>query len=162
MLKAIGFWYGQDADQSLIDPKHLVAPEWERENRKNVVQYLRSGSPAYEWMGYSWCRFECGIEDHEMGDSELTDGVWCWPSGLAHYVEFHEIKLPNEFVRHAESTNWKPREIVEPIGDHEVSEDDFVIITDPSNWKPQKKKTPVRLYDIEFWRTWCRNQIGCD
>lgn len=34
------------------------------------------------------------------GRSHLTDGVYVWPEGLAHYVELHNVHLPQEFVDH--------------------------------------------------------------
>jgi hypothetical protein len=30
----------------------------------------------------------------------MTDGVYCWPEGLAHYVKEHDVRLPDEFVTH--------------------------------------------------------------
>ena len=126
MIQAIGFWRDSD-DSSLIHPKHIVDAEWRPDERASLVQYLRSATPACAYLGYSYCRFDCGIADHELGDCDLTDGIWCWPSGLAHYVEQHAIRLPNEFVSHAESLGWQPPAIDDP---------------------------PVN-YDLAFWRTWC-------
>lgn len=40
----------------------------------------------------------------ESGDIELTDGVFVWLSGLAHYVADHGVRLPRRFVRHAVAT----------------------------------------------------------
>jgi hypothetical protein len=39
-----------------------------------------------------------------MGCSDLSDGVWAWPEGLHHYLEIHQLVLPEEFVRHARAT----------------------------------------------------------
>ena len=36
----------------------------------------------------------------DMGRGELTDGVYMWPEGLAHYLEKHNVRLPQEFVDH--------------------------------------------------------------
>ena len=127
MLQAIGFWRGPD-DRSLIHPKRLIDPEWQTDRRTQIVAYLRSASYGCSYLGYSWCRFKCGIADDEMGTSDLTDGVWCWPDGLAHYVEQHSIKLPAEFVAHAESNAW----IAPPQEESELN------------------------YDLTFWRDWCR------
>jgi hypothetical protein len=30
-----------------------------------------------------------------------TDGIWCWPDKLEHYISAHEIILPEDFVKHA-------------------------------------------------------------
>jgi len=51
-------------------------------------------------MGYSWCRFDCGVDDAEMGDSDFSDGLWVWPGGLTHYVLEHAVRLPEEFLHH--------------------------------------------------------------
>lgn len=126
MLQAIGFWQCPN-DRSLIHPKKLVDSNWLANNRADIVHYLRFASPACAYLGHSWCRFECGIADHELGDCDLTDGTWCWPSGLVHYVEHHSIKLPDEFVSHAESFGWQPP-----------------VIDDPDS-----------NYDLTFWRSWC-------
>lgn len=127
MMQAIGFWKGND-DRWLIHPKRLVDPNWQLNDRDKIVDYLRAGSEACSYLGYSWCRFDCGIAEEAMGSSELTDGVWCWPSGLAHYVEQHAVKLPDEFVEHAKSLSWTPAVVDEP----ELE------------------------YDLRFWRKWCK------
>ena len=61
------------------------------------------------------------------GCTELCDDVWCWPEGLAHYVETHGIRLPVEFVTHAAERGFAPAQAV----------------------KGQFTR------DHEFWRTWC-------
>jgi hypothetical protein len=33
------------------------------------------------------------VPDSEMGSFDLTDGLWLWPEGLAHYVEAHGLPL---------------------------------------------------------------------
>jgi hypothetical protein len=38
-----------------------------------------------------------------MGSSDLTDGTWLWPEGLAHYVRKHDVVLPEEFIAHVVS-----------------------------------------------------------
>jgi len=42
------------------------------------------------------------------GSTDLCDDVWCWPEGLAHYVEVHHVRLPDEFVAHAVSRHFEP------------------------------------------------------
>ena len=32
---------------------------------------------------------------------EFTDGVYIWPEGLAHYLDAHAVRLPQQFVNHA-------------------------------------------------------------
>jgi hypothetical protein len=45
-------------------------------------------------------------EPADMGFRDLFDGVWIWPEGLAHYVERHSVRLPEEFVDHMRSRSW--------------------------------------------------------
>jgi hypothetical protein len=33
-----------------------------------------------------------------LGSVEYSDGRFIWPEGLAHYVEEHQARLPDEFV----------------------------------------------------------------
>ena len=42
-----------------------------------------------------------------MGDSDLYDGEWIWPTGLAHYVEFHTVRLPEEFIKTMARNSWR-------------------------------------------------------
>jgi len=69
-------------------------------------------------MGYSYCRFDCGIPDCEMGSIDLYDGVWVWPQGLVHYVEFHSVCLPYEFIQTMRSHSWRvPANLKLPLPD---------------------------------------------
>jgi len=37
-----------------------------------------------------------------------TDGVWCWPGDLAHYVRRYHVALPSAFLEHLLSRGWQP------------------------------------------------------
>jgi hypothetical protein len=105
-LRVLGYWKGPYEDKRLPDPRTLVASHWDEETRDRVVQYLRSGRLFSTELGYSWCRFKCGISDEKMGSREYTDGIWVWPEGLVHYLINHNIQLPDEFVEYAKSCHW--------------------------------------------------------
>ncbi|WP_206754386.1 hypothetical protein, partial [Lentimonas sp. CC19] len=122
-LKSIGYWKerysseqlhtlkanGNDVEelQRYPEPLLLVGSTWKEEKKKRIILYLNSGHRWSEQLGYSYCRFECGIAESSMGNSCLTDSTWIWPEGLSHYVEEHDITLPDEFIRHMEDRNWK-------------------------------------------------------
>lgn len=112
-LIAIGYWHSllpiyDIVDGELVDKGH--ASEWLADPRRlvealgavspdpAVIRYLRAGRVHETWRGLSWCRFECGVSNREMGYRDLTDGRWVWPEGLAHYVKRHGLPLPEEFV----------------------------------------------------------------
>lgn len=63
-----------------------------------MIDYLDGGQMSRRFMGASRCRICCAPNG---GGDERTDGVYIWPSGLAHYVEEHGVRLPHEFVAHA-------------------------------------------------------------
>ncbi len=104
-LHMVGFWWTERAHR-LPKPQLLVDHEWEQQDRERIVHYLANGCVVTSFLGYSFCRFRCGIADSEMGSSDLTDGVWIWPEGLHHYVEMHSVKLPGVFVEHMRSQNF--------------------------------------------------------
>ena len=95
-LRLIGYWAGPGA-LNWPDPKDFVDPTWDRLERETIADYLRCGFIYRAFGGLSICRL-CGREN---GALELSDGVWLWPDGLAHYVDDHGVRLPAEFVDHA-------------------------------------------------------------
>ncbi len=95
-LRGIGYWRN-DTHPELPDPRDFVDPNWDQGTRDHIVDYLRRGLLARVFMGYSSCRI-CGKRDN--GELEQTDGTYLWPSGLAHYVSDHLVRLPEEFVCH--------------------------------------------------------------
>jgi hypothetical protein len=101
----LGYWCESSPAQYLgfPDPAALVAPDWERKRRADIVSYLRAGTPQAQYMGYSTCRFaDCTHRDRScLGSADLTDGQWIWPEGLWHYVHDHAVRLPDEFVASA-------------------------------------------------------------
>lgn len=98
LLRRIGLWsggYGQRSEYP--DAAALVDTSWDVDEREDIAIYLRHGLVARAYMGYSPCRL-CDKQDN--GNLELTDGVYLWPEGLAHYVAEHSVRLPQEFVEH--------------------------------------------------------------
>ncbi len=55
------------------------------------------------------------------GTTELTngfrsDGVWLWPDDLGHYVEHHNIVLPDRFLEHIRALKYQaPSGVAVPI-----------------------------------------------
>lgn len=83
------------------DPRVLPPLDLPEGDKQRLADYLRNGRVVASYMGNSWCRFECGVFDWEMGCKDLSDGVWLWPEGLVHYIEVHNVSLPQEFIFHA-------------------------------------------------------------
>lgn len=95
-LRLIGYWASPD-DLRWPDPARWVDVNWEKEIRERVIRHLEEGVPFVRFAAESWCRFGCM---EPLGACELTDGVYVWPEGLAHYLKNHHLRLPEPFVVH--------------------------------------------------------------
>ena len=130
-LRLVGYWHDPFDSDDWPDPSEHVDPNWEQADRSRIVSYLQCGVRVHEDLGFSHCRFEGGPPDHEMGNAELTDGIWIWPEGLSVYVERYSVKLPSEFVEHMRARDFK---LPKGIDSAEL------------------ENAPV---DLDFWRRWC-------
>jgi hypothetical protein len=80
--------------------RDMIDPSWRGEERDAVIAYLlRRGYVRMAYLGWSTCRI-CGCEN---GTKDMTDGVYVWPEGFAHYLIAHEVKPPVEFIQHVMS-----------------------------------------------------------
>lgn len=100
MLEAVGYWFNDRAPSAYPRPQRLVGA-WDPGEQACVVVYLRAGDELESYRGTSYCRFTCGTPSAQMGSLDLTDGRFAWPEGLAHYVEAHDVRLPDHFIAHA-------------------------------------------------------------
>ena len=82
-----------------------------------------SGEPPGFWIGVDW--------GYSIGCLELSDGVWLWPEGLAHYVDVHGVRLPDEFVNYAAARDFRAPE-------------------------PETELNGKIVVKEEFWSDWCR------
>ena len=72
-----------------------------RTGRLVLAYVTRAGYVESHELAYSTCRFAgCQSPRRELGCATLTDGVWLWPEGLAHYLEVHAVRPPHDFVAH--------------------------------------------------------------
>lgn len=94
-IRLIGYWRSE-AEPHWPDPRDLVDEGWEAGERDRVASYLSTGICPWVQAGISTCR----LCDRPNGSAELTDGVYLWPEGLAHYVRRHSVRLPAEVVEH--------------------------------------------------------------
>jgi hypothetical protein len=140
MLKAIGYWIGYLEDRRRPAPQELVGV-MPAKNRVRVADYLAAGMTHEMYLGTSWCRFGCGIDNVQMGNRALSDDTWVWPEGLAHYVRDHSVVLPDEFVQHA-LTNSSP-------GTPEWQDD--------PNWYFSRLARNLQV-DHSYWEDWCASR----
>lgn len=94
-------WEEEQAHRDgLPDPRDFVDESWDPAERDLVVDYLKTAKTDTRWMGVSFCRFNCGIDEFEMGSRCYTDGTYVWPQGFAHYLEHHAVKPDQSFIDH--------------------------------------------------------------
>ena len=106
-LLRVGFWWSEE-DPTLPHPKDFVDPEWPEQERDQVLAYLDSAYMMnYAYAGRSWCRLGCPRAARDMGSLDLTDGVWLFPEGLAHYLRTHQVKPCGEFLEHIRKSGYK-------------------------------------------------------
>lgn len=159
VLKLIGYWRQKRMDPMDSVPPHLrknldkrlwqpdTSTEkypwpgdcvdrsfWTNGLKEAVVEYLKSGHPCEHYHGYSTCRI-CG---KMLSTFERTDGTWVWPDQMEHYIEEHDVVLPQEFMKSMQVPIPEVGEGAHPI----EKDEDFWI-----NWRPCKEKngsgTPV-------------------
>lgn len=167
-MNLIGYWFRDLSDCDFMAPQELSAIE-DESIRNRLAAYLEGGRPLRSYRGGAWCRFRCGIES--IGGSELTDGRWVWPEGLAHYVRVHRTELPAEFIDHALAN----RPVIETRFDEsEISLDYWLdwcsVKRDPefveelerarneaeARFEKEKCAVTSRERDTEDWATWFR------
>lgn len=74
-----------------------VDPAWPHRERQIVVRYLLSDRHTRtSYLGDSTCRI-CGDQN---GAADVSDGKYVWPDGLAHYLDLHNVRPPQDFIDH--------------------------------------------------------------
>jgi hypothetical protein len=105
------FPFGTAGDPSMRD---AMSPRpWEQQ--QEVLDYLRSGLVLGVTMGADltdWFdppnKANPVIEGRrEGGATEMTDGTWFWYAGLIHFIEKYNVRVAEEFVRHAARQGWR-------------------------------------------------------
>lgn len=105
-------WKPDSSNDRYPHPSNLIDPEFWKKNglKEKIITYLKSGVRCESYYGFSSCR----ICNKLLGTSERTDFVWCWPDKLEHYIEEHDVRLPEEFLEHAISGHTFPQINQEP------------------------------------------------
>lgn len=132
-LVVLGWWFSPFAPSTLPRPQALVGG-LEPAARAAVLGYLRAGKALVTFPEASFCRFDCG--ETAMGTKDLTDGRYVWPEGLAHYVERHDVRLPEAFVAHVQERGGELASFKMP-------------------------KATFGLYDRAPWLAWAKAQRAC-
>ncbi|MFH9089866.1 hypothetical protein [Streptomyces sp. NPDC017673] len=101
--------FGKIASQSTwsgnADMLRRRVGEIPKEERKAIVEYLRSGTPIIALMGFS--EDILGNKFSRAGGTALmSDGRFFWRLDAADYVEHYGIGLPEEFIAYGIARQW--------------------------------------------------------
>ena len=64
--------------------------------KEMVIDHFKKGFTLVQYKGISNCRI-CG---KWVGSANLTDTFYMWPSRCEHYIEEHNVRIPEQFVNH--------------------------------------------------------------
>ena len=149
----IGYWR---YPEEFPDPVRFIDPTWASSERRLVADFLERCTSVNQYRGLSVCRFCARFN----GSAEMTDGVYCWPEGLAHYVKRHLVRLPAEFVRHVHRAqnplDKAPRPSVDERGQRDPSWPGSEF--GPPIWQPEDSAD--RYPHVEVDATWWLSQQG--
>lgn len=160
-LIGCGFWRSL-LEPALPDPAWFVDEQWSETERQQVLAYLIKGRRINYWMGLSWCRFRCGESDNYMGACDLTDGTYCWPEGLAHYIENHNVRLPDEIVTHIISQVEFPRSKAYQVVDRNKTNNEWWL--KQRGWHAESSSflSGDDQEEKDYLRRFDRQQIACN
>lgn len=105
-MKAVGYWKSTK-EPNLPEPFGMVGHYNDQELKTKIIKYLKSGNIYVQWRGFSNCRFKCDPKHRALGTKCLSDGVYVWPEGFYHYIEKHNIILPEAFLEHIKNNNFQ-------------------------------------------------------
>lgn len=93
-IYSVGYWSCKIHPNA---PEPQVGANYNETEKAMICSYLNSGELFQKWRGYSKCRL---CNERENGYRCFTDWTYRWPEGLSHYVEKHDITLPDDFIDH--------------------------------------------------------------
>lgn len=119
------FPFGTAADPSMRE--RMAEAPWQ--DRDRALDYLRSGVIYAYPMGADLTdRFDYPNRANPIidgrpvgGTTEMTDGEWFWFAGLIHFVEKYNVRLPEEFLRHAAAHGWRVAKEAVPAANYSYS-----------------------------------------
>jgi hypothetical protein len=85
----------------------FIDEDWVYPALDKLVNYLQNAPvvATTSRLAIPWAK---GHGDGRSSVSYRSDGVWLWFDDLDYYVLEHNVRLPNAFVKHIESNNFRP------------------------------------------------------
>ena len=164
--KLIGFWNDKDDNYPQYS---MPVPNKPNYDKAKMIEYLSHPYSAVviKYQGPSHCRLckdnfyrkdkDSGSYNvkYPMGTKTFSDGVHMYPEGLKHYIEIHEIELPEHFVSHVESHDYDPiKSWADRLNSSEATAKHWIEMSDGPNeiYKvlDQVVRTGSNLEDVKF------------
>jgi hypothetical protein len=104
--KWYGIWEGTVHTVEVL-PSVLSAidPSWEPDDKGGLMSYVAQAPVVLTASPSSRCLL-CPSE--VPTSCWQSDGVWLWPKSLTHYLYWHSVVLPEQFVEHIRNQNYIP------------------------------------------------------
>ena len=100
-LDIIGLWLSYESLHMcrFPNPSNFIDENWNLNEKSQIISYLDNGYPLMLLTDgvLGLYAFPCRICDALLRKNLLTDGKFIWRLGLSHYLQHHNIRLPNEF-----------------------------------------------------------------
>jgi hypothetical protein len=101
-LRAVGY-FSNGGGGRLPDVRSQIDSFWEPQRKPRILIYLRNGAVFENRPGTT----RCLLCPSDLPQRDLTDGVWLWPEGLAHYVEKHNVRVPDGMVAQMDALQFR-------------------------------------------------------
>lgn len=101
-LPLIGYWSKLNGFDDGFPTPYDFTGDWPGSDKVKIVNYLTLAPKVMHYDGWSWCRF-CNKDN---GGVELSDGTFMWPRGYAHYIEKHNVLIPQPVLQHIRDNNY--------------------------------------------------------
>jgi hypothetical protein len=94
--KWFGFWRGaKERSGNIPAVEDFVDEAWRPPDKEPILQYLEH-TPVI--LVASAGHHECLLcPEPLLSASYHSDGIWLWPTSLAHYARQHSVRLPSPF-----------------------------------------------------------------
>ena len=123
-------------------------------HQDNIIQYLNNGNVYGTTGGFS-INDPFTESNESIGDTcvLLTDGVWCWPESITHFIRRYNLDVPVPLVDHMRRNDWEVPSVTDNkdklLSRPSVDQESHMI--DIQN-KPASEDVQLDpLADVAFW-----------
>ncbi|MYR63665.1 hypothetical protein GTY54_48200 [Streptomyces sp. SID625] len=109
MLGLLGFYDELDTRSAQLNGSiHDAVRSVGEPDEADLVAYLDAGHVLIDVMEAGHDVITGGTHRHSPECSSLvTDGTWLWRQDFPHYLETHHVALPQTFLEHVRSLNYR-------------------------------------------------------